>query len=253
MDKPVKAFTILSLLVGIVSCAIPLAVVAEEQPTKAASSPSEEKPNKKITAPSNAKPSENPAQARTAPEPPVRPLQVQGPTERANTPVPGRTSTETERSIPVRVPSEHANIPTPTLRVVAEHRERDRLYFPHRDFARFDDRERTLWLSGRWSQNCFEGLCGFWWLASGIWHFYAEPIYPYPIVVSDVVYVEQTAVTASPVVPLPPPPPTPAPIVVVAPPPQPVAPPPPSVPPPQPSQSSVADQPQNQSLQNLFK
>ena len=256
MDKPLKSFTILSLLAGIVACALPHTVVAEEQPTRAASSPSEEKPSRRVTAPGNVKPSENSAPTRTAPEP-VRPLQVPLPTERNNFPAPVRTSAEPERPLPVRVPAEHAPAPTPTLHVMAEHRDRDRQFFPHREFAHFDDYERSRWLTGRWSQHCFEGLCGFWWLANGIWHFYSEPEYPYPTIVSDVVYVEPSIVTTTPVVvlpsPPPPPPPPPSPIVVIAPPPQPVAPPPSSASPPQHSQPTVTDQQQNQSLQNLFK
>ena len=251
MDQTVKTLTILSIMAGIVACAFPVAVIAEEQPTKAASSPPEERPSKKITAPGNTKPGENPSPVRTATEPVPAHL-VRVPNERADTPAPVRTATEPVPPLSVRVPNERAYTPASAIHVVAEHRDRDRQFFPHRDFTHFDDRERTLWLAGRWTQNCFEGLCGFWWLAGGVLHFYAEPVYPYPIIVSDVVYVEPSAVMAAPVAVMPPPPP-PSPIVIVAPSSQPVAPPQPSAPLPQRNQPVEADQPQNQSLQNLFK
>jgi len=76
-----------------------------------------------------------------------------------------------------------------------EHEFHDRSYhqFPHRDFHHFDERERGLWLAGRWNQTCFAGRCGYWWLAGGVWHYYATPVYPYPLAVSGVVFVEPVA------------------------------------------------------------
>lgn len=103
-------------------------------------------------------------------------------------------------------------------RMVREHLDRDHHVFGHRDFAHFDARERRLWQAGRWHQTCFDGRCGWWWSASGIWHFYDRPIYPYPLAVSEVVYVEPVVVApVTPVVV------APAAPVVVAPPPQPMA------------------------------
>ena len=75
-----------------------------------------------------------------------------------------------------------------------DHLARDHRAFAHRDFAHFDGRERRLWLAGRWNQTCFDGHCGWWWNANGIWHFYDQPIYPHPLFVSEVVFVEPVAV-----------------------------------------------------------
>lgn len=77
----------------------------------------------------------------------------------------------------------------------AEHHE-----FHHHDFIHFDARERGLWRTGRWLNTCFNGLCGWWWFAGGVWHFYDQPIYPYPPIVSDRVYVEPVVVAPPPVV-----------------------------------------------------
>ena len=44
------------------------------------------------------------------------------------------------------------------------------------------------WSGGRWSQTCWGGRCGWWWATGGLWYFYAEPVYPYPLVVSPITY-----------------------------------------------------------------
>jgi len=90
----------------------------------------------------------------------------------------------------------------------------NRRMFVHHDFAHFDARERGLWTAGRWNQTCFNGRCGYWWLAGGTWYFYAAPVYPYPTVVSDVVFAEPVVVAP---VAAPPPPPTPQPPLIVQP------------------------------------
>jgi hypothetical protein len=65
-------------------------------------------------------------------------------------------------------------------------------------------------------------VCGWWWLAGGVWHYYPAPIYPYPPVVSTQVYVEPVVVAPPPVVMVPAPAapvlvPAPAPVVIPAP------------------------------------
>ena len=46
------------------------------------------------------------------------------------------------------------------------------------------------WSGGRWSQTCWGGRCGWWWATGGLWYFYAEPVYPYPLVVSPITYAD---------------------------------------------------------------
>jgi hypothetical protein len=74
-------------------------------------------------------------------------------------------------------------------------RDHDVRHFGHDDLVR--------WRGGRWNQTCFDGRCGWWWFAGGQWYFYDTPVYPYPVVVSEVAYVEPVA--AAPVVVAPPP------------------------------------------------
>lgn len=113
-----------------------------------------------------------------------------------------------------------------------EHREfaRERHIFHEHDVHRFGPEELGRWRAGEWRNSCFAGRCGWWWLAGGQWYFYERPIYPYPLIVSDVTFIEPLA--PAPVLVVPPPAPAyvpaapayvaPAPPVVVAP-----APPPP--------------------------
>lgn len=68
---------------------------------------------------------------------------------------------------------------------VREHHE-----FHEHDVHRFNHDELSLWGGGRWNNTCFEGRCGWWWLAGGVWYFYDRPIYPYPLEVSLDTYVE---------------------------------------------------------------
>jgi hypothetical protein len=71
--------------------------------------------------------------------------------------------------------------------------------FRDRDFYRFSDEDRRVWIGGRWNNTCFGGRCGWWWFAGGQWYFYTAPVYPYPLVVADISY-------AAPVAPYVPPP-----------------------------------------------
>lgn len=85
---------------------------------------------------------------------------------------------------------------------------RERLAFHERDVHRFNEVQLRDWRAGQWRNTCFEGRCGWWWLAGGQWYFYESPVYPYPLIVSDIAYEEAVAplVVPPPVVLAPPPP-----------------------------------------------
>ena len=97
-----------------------------------------------------------------------------------------------------------------------EHREmaRERYMFHEHDVHRFGGPELERWRGGRWNNTCFSGRCGWWWFSAGQWYFYTQPVYPYPMVVSSVAYVEPVVVPAPAPVQViqqpPPPPPPPA-------------------------------------------
>jgi len=111
-----------------------------------------------------------------------------------------------------------------------EHREavRERHEFHERDVRRFDAIELGHWRGGEWRNSCFGGRCGWWWFAGGQWYFYERPVYPYPLVVSEVTFVE----------------PVPAPVYVAPAPPVYVAPPPPPPPPVRPAPAPLPPPPQ---------
>ena len=99
---------------------------------------------------------------------------------------------------------------------------REHHVFAAREFRHFNHEERQLWRGGHWNNTCFGGRCGWWWFAEGQWFFYANRVGPYPVMVSDVVYVEQVApVVVEPQAPVMVAPPAPAPATV---PPQPSVP-----------------------------
>jgi len=76
-----------------------------------------------------------------------------------------------------------------------EHHEarRDHYVFALRDVHRFNHDEFNLWRGGRWNQTCYLGRCGWWWFTGGQWYFYDRPLYPYPLMVSEVTYLEPLA------------------------------------------------------------
>jgi len=116
-----------------------------------------------------------------------------------------------------------------------EHREavRERHEFHERDVHRFSAIELEHWRGGQWRNSCFGGRCGWWWFAGGQWYFYERPIYPYPLVVSEIAFVEPVppAVIVAPAPAYVAPPPAvygapPAPVYAAPPAPAPLAPPP---------------------------
>ena len=68
--------------------------------------------------------------------------------------------------------------------------------FHDRDVHHFDHHERERWAGGLWRQEWHHGRYGWWWVVDGFWYFYERPVYPFPMVVSEVVLPE--AVPAPP-------------------------------------------------------
>ena len=95
-----------------------------------------------------------------------------------------------------------------------------RFEFREHDVRRFGAGDRDRWIGGRWNNTCFAGRCGWWWLAGGQWYFYERPVYPYPLAVSTIGFMEPVPVTPAPVVVMPAPPPAAPPPALVPPPPK---------------------------------
>jgi hypothetical protein len=62
--------------------------------------------------------------------------------------------------------------------------------FEGRDFAHFSVQDQVMWRGGGWRHEFHNGRWGWWWFVGGAWYFYDQPVYPYPVYVSDVVYEE---------------------------------------------------------------
>ena len=74
---------------------------------------------------------------------------------------------------------------------IPEHREGHRAavhHFAGRNYHHWHERERAIWRGGVWRHEKYMGRYGWWWITGGMLYFYAEPVYPYPLVVPDVVY-----------------------------------------------------------------
>ncbi len=85
------------------------------------------------------------------------------------------------------------------------------------DYHHFGPGDRALWAGGGWRHEYHDGRWGWWWFVDGLWYWYDQPVYPYPLVVSPVIYAPPVAVVYDappPVVYAPPP----EPVVVQAPP-----------------------------------
>lgn len=79
--------------------------------------------------------------------------------------------------------------------------ERERYVFRNHDVRHFEHNDLIRWRGGHWNNSCFGGRCGWWWLAAGQWYFYERPIYPYPLVVSGIEFVEPAYVEPAHVAP----------------------------------------------------
>jgi len=64
-------------------------------------------------------------------------------------------------------------------------------HFYGHDYVHFTVHERDLWHRGAWHHEFHSGRYGWWYAVDGIWYFYAEPIYPYPTYIPDVVYLPE--------------------------------------------------------------
>jgi len=62
--------------------------------------------------------------------------------------------------------------------------------FHEHDVRHFSEHDRVMWQGGGWHHEYHNGQMGYWWFAGGSWYFYDNPVYPYPLVVSDTVYVD---------------------------------------------------------------
>jgi hypothetical protein len=65
-----------------------------------------------------------------------------------------------------------------------------RYAFHGRDVRHFNEHDRAAWQGGSWHHEYHNGRYGYWWFAGGSWYFYDQPVYPYPVVVSEDVYVD---------------------------------------------------------------
>ena len=84
---------------------------------------------------------------------------------------------------------------TPLLASAQDHWHHE---FHEHEFARFAPHDREVWLGGHWGHEWHNGRFGWWWFAGGVWYFYDNPVYPYPTVVSEVVYAEPVTAGAPP-------------------------------------------------------
>jgi hypothetical protein len=91
-----------------------------------------------------------------------------------------------------------------------------------RDIGSFNERERAVWLGGRWRHEQHFGRYGYWWEVNGVWYFYDQPMAGPPSYVSEMEFMDDDPNTPvmvgqpAPVMVVPPP------VVYVRPPPPPV-------------------------------
>ena len=57
----------------------------------------------------------------------------------------------------------------------------------------FSAHQLAMWKGGMWRHEFHGGRMGWWWAVGGVWYFYAEPVYPFPEVVSEVVIEDESA------------------------------------------------------------
>lgn len=77
---------------------------------------------------------------------------------------------------------------------VAQHRDRGW----HGDIRHFDQHDMHRWRSGAWRHGSHGGRVGWWWVASGTWYHYPQPVYPYPDPYRPPVIVVEQAAPAIP-------------------------------------------------------
>jgi len=94
---------------------------------------------------------------------------------------------------PTAHPGEHPGLHA------GDHPHYDYHEFHEHDFHRFRPEEAARWRAGFWRQEWHDGRYGWWWMVDGIWYFYDTPVYPHPLIVSEVVYREPVVAFAAPV------------------------------------------------------
>lgn len=62
--------------------------------------------------------------------------------------------------------------------------------FSSHDYRHFNRWEQSRWRHGHWHHGYHHGRYGWWWYLNGGWFFYANPIYPYPLYLSDDAYYD---------------------------------------------------------------
>jgi len=86
---------------------------------------------------------------------------------------------------------------TPVLASAEEHFSHHE--FHGRDVRQFRGRDFEVWHGGHWAHEWRNGRFGWWWFAGGVWYFYDAPVYPYPLAVSEVTYIEPGSAPPPPV------------------------------------------------------
>jgi hypothetical protein len=71
--------------------------------------------------------------------------------------------------------------------VAADHAfvDRHRGDFHTRNVREFSAKEMHVWRAGLWRNEWHYGRRGWWWEAGGVWYPYADPVFPFPLVVAD--------------------------------------------------------------------
>jgi hypothetical protein len=50
----------------------------------------------------------------------------------------------------------------------------------HGDIRHFHEHDIGRWRGGHWYHGRYGGRLGWWWIVSGVYYFYPQPVYPYP-------------------------------------------------------------------------
>lgn len=61
------------------------------------------------------------------------------------------------------------------------------------DFHHFRGHDGHDWHGGHWFHGDHDRRHGWWWIVGGAWHFYPQPVYPYPAPVAPPVAVSPPA------------------------------------------------------------
>jgi hypothetical protein len=95
-------------------------------------------------------------------------------------------------------PGARPGVPGPGGRGAAFHGGPGHYDFRGRDFHHFSVDEQRVWAGGAWHHDWHDGRFGWWWYTDGGWYFYDDPVYPMPLVVSDVYVPDPNAAPEEP-------------------------------------------------------